>query len=173
MTDAADNLRSNFGPHVDFAAPGFKIYSTATGGGYAYGSGTSYSSSLFCGAMAALFSINPALSPDDAIDILKRTSVQLGRSPWNEYFGWGRINFAAAAATAQESRIAPSQWTNGAATVSGYLSPGLHYALWRTTQTNPPQWSPVTHAFIRANGNVVSFTDLHPISTNSYYRIAP
>ncbi|HEX3720945.1 MAG TPA: S8 family serine peptidase [Verrucomicrobiae bacterium] len=104
MTDAADNLQSHFGPHVDFAAPGYKIYSTATGGGYAYGSGASYSSPLFCGVVAVLFSINPALGPDDAIDILKRTSVQLGQRPWNEYYGWGRIDFAAAAAAAAKPR---------------------------------------------------------------------
>jgi subtilisin family serine protease len=170
MTDAADNLRSRFGPHVDFAAPGFKIFSTAPGGGYAYGTGASYSAPLFAGVVAALFSINPVLGPDDAIAILKRTAFQPGQSPWNEFFGWGRINFAAAAAAASEPIISHGNRSNGQATVSGYLTTGLHYTLWQTTNLTAPQWSRVSNAVAQTNGAFISLTDPQP-AANSLYRI--
>ena len=53
MTDAADNPRSRFGNHIDFSAPGFEIFSTTTNSNYGYASGTSYSTPLFCGVVAA------------------------------------------------------------------------------------------------------------------------
>jgi subtilisin family serine protease len=168
MTDAADNLQSRFGPHVDFAAPGFKIYSTATGGSYAYGSGSSYSAPLFSGVVAMLFSINPALGPDDAIEIVKRTAVQLGQRPWNEFFGWGRIDFAAAAAAASEPLILKGHSTNGQMSVSAYLTPGLRYSLLRS---NPPQWSAVTDAVATTNSGQIILTDPHPPSADPSYRI--
>src|SRR5687768_3553879 len=63
MTDAGENPRSRFGNHIDFSAPGFEVFSTTTNSGYGFASGTSYSTPLFCGAVATLFSVNPALTP--------------------------------------------------------------------------------------------------------------
>ncbi|HET7626353.1 MAG TPA: S8 family serine peptidase, partial [Verrucomicrobiae bacterium] len=79
MTDAADNPQSAFGYHIDFAAPGWNVFSTVTGGGYDFASGTSYATPLFCGVVAVLFSINPTLGTDDVIDILKQTAVDKGK----------------------------------------------------------------------------------------------
>ena len=74
MTDAADNFQdTQYGPYIDFAAPGYHIYSTSTGGGYAVGSGCSYAAPLVAGVVAWMFGLNPTLSPDEVIGILKDT----------------------------------------------------------------------------------------------------
>lgn len=46
---------SNYGEWVDVAAPGFDIYSTLTGGGYGYKSGTSFAAPYVSGLAAILF----------------------------------------------------------------------------------------------------------------------
>jgi len=78
MTDAADNFEATmYGPYLDFAAPGYQIYSTTTGSSYAYGTGTSYATPLFSAVVAWLFSLNPTLGADEVIGILKSTAADL------------------------------------------------------------------------------------------------
>ena len=50
---------SNFGSHVDIAAPGDNIYTTSLGGGYDYGSGTSMAAGFVSGAIALIKSYAP------------------------------------------------------------------------------------------------------------------
>jgi hypothetical protein len=174
MTDAADNFEETmYGPYIDFAAPGWQIYSTTTGGGYNYGSGTSYAAPLFCGVVGWLFSINPALSPDGVIGILTNTAVDLGPRGWDEYFGWGRINFGAAAVAtiATLPTISSIQITNNQVTISVNFRPGPSYLLWRTPQLVSPAWFLVTNAITRTNANVITLTDPLPVTGSSFYRI--
>jgi len=173
MTDAADNLQSKYGNHIDFAAPGWQIYSTTTAGGYEFGSGTSYSTPLFCGVVAWLFSLNPTLGPDDVIDLLKNTAADLGPPGWDQYYGWGRINFdaAASAALATLPNISDIQVVNKQVRISAGFHPGLIYRLWRTPQLVRPAWSPVTNLLVQTNGSVITLTDLLPVSPASLYRI--
>ncbi|HEX7863030.1 MAG TPA: S8 family serine peptidase [Verrucomicrobiae bacterium] len=96
MTDAADNARSVSGPHIDFAAPGWDVYSTTTGNGYAIARGTSFSAPLFSGIAAAVMSINPALNAAQVLDVLRVTAIDKGSAGWDESFGWGRVHFGAA-----------------------------------------------------------------------------
>jgi subtilisin family serine protease len=174
MTDAADNFESTmYGGYIDFAAPGWQIYSTTTGGGYAYGSGTSYATPLFCGVVAWLFSLNPTLGPDDVIGILKDTAVDLGPPGWDQYYGWGRINFAAAAAAAVATfpTISSIEVSNNQVAVSAKFWPGPTYLLWRTYQLAPPSWSLVTNAIPLTNGNTITLTDPLSAAGSSFYRI--
>jgi len=171
MTDAADNFQQTmYGDYIDFAAPGYQIYSTTTGGGYDYGSGTSYATPLFCGVVAVLFSINPTLGPDDVIGILKSTAVQLG-SP--QYYGWGRIDFGAAAAEAAASlpHVSSIQFTNGLVVITANFNPGIKYSLWRTPQLTPPAWLVVSNAVMQTIANQVILADPSPVGTNAFYRI--
>jgi subtilisin family serine protease len=179
MTDAADNFEETmYGPYIDFAAPGYEIYSTTTGGGYATGTGTSYAAPLFAGVVAWMFSVNPTLSPDQVIAILKNTAVNPDGPGWNEYFGWGRINFGAAAAVAENtlpiiSSIQESQ-SNDQATVTLNFSPGLNYTLWRTPQLVQASWQMITNALMQTNSTStqISLTDPSPLGAAAFYRVA-
>ena len=174
MTDAADNFQGTmYGPYIDFAAPGWQVFSTTTGGGYAYGSGTSYATPLFCGVVAWLFSLNPTLGPDDVIGILKRTAVDLGPPGWDQYYGWGRVDFGAAGKAALETlpTIYGLQMIGHQVAISASYRPGLIYRLWRTAQLVPPAWSPVTNAMTSTNSIGIVLTDPTPIAGRSFYRV--
>jgi subtilisin family serine protease len=173
MTDAADNQRSRFGNHIDFAAPGWAVYSTFTNSGYAFGSGTSYATPLFCGVVAALFSINPTLGPGEVVELLKRSAVDLGAPGWDQYFGWGRINFAAAAAAAEASRpvIARIQSSNGMAVVMVTNQPALSFALWRSPTAGTAAWAIVTNVVLSTNAGVLTLADPAPGAGGNFYRV--
>jgi subtilisin family serine protease len=173
MTDAADNPRSRFGNHIDFAAPGWEIYSTATGSNYGFASGTSFSTPLFCGVVATLFSINPTLGPEDVIEQLKTSAVDLGSLGWDQFYGWGRINFASAARAADASRpmIASLQLSNGMASVTVTHQPELAFALWNTPTLGAVSWGLVTNVVQATNAGVLTLTDPTPVPGGSFYRV--
>ena len=172
MTDAADNPRSRFGNHIDFSAPGFEIFSTTTNSNYGYASGTSYSTPLFCGVVATLFSINPALTPDAAIELLKSTAVDLGSPGWDQFHGYGRIDFGAAAAGAQASRLAITRLEvlNGKAVLTLTNAADLGVVLWKSPDLHS-SWEKVTNAVLSTNAGVLTLTDPFQAETASFYRV--
>lgn len=97
-TDGGDVLAgwSSYGAYVDVSAPGVGIWVTTNGGGYATDSGTSFSSPITAGVAAMMFSANPGLSPDDVETLLEATAVDLGGAGWDKFYGFGRIDAAAA-----------------------------------------------------------------------------
>ena len=69
---------SNYGANtVEIAAPGVSIMSTLPGGGYGNLSGTSMATPHVTGAIALLYSAEPTLSADQAIQRLYSSGVQL------------------------------------------------------------------------------------------------
>lgn len=104
-TDPNDNLSyySTTGAMVSLTAPGDSIYTTANGGGYRYGTGTSFSSSIVAGVAALLFSVNPKLTGVQVQNILEKTADDLGPAGWDSSFGYGRVNAANAVAMALSS----------------------------------------------------------------------
>ncbi len=101
-TDSSDTLAgwSSYGPYVDVSAPGAGIWTTTKGGGYAAVSGTSFSSPMTAAVLALEKSANPALTNTQLQSILESTTVDLGTPGYDEYYGYGRINAAAAVAAA-------------------------------------------------------------------------
>lgn len=173
MTDAADNQHSSHGNHIDFAAPGWAVLSTTINSGYATDSGTSFSAPLFSGVVGVLFSINPTLTPDAVVEILKNTAVDLGQPGRDQYFGWGRINFAAAAAAAAATlpRIIAAAPSAGQFILTADYQPGLNYSLWKTPQLTPPIWTLVPNVVRATNGNVITLADPSPADRNAFYRL--
>ena len=96
MTDSADNVRSHTGPHIDFAAPGWQVFTTTTNSSYTFVSGTSFASPLFAGVAAMVMTLNPALTAAQVVDVLKTTADDKGNPGWDEAYGWGRVNYRAA-----------------------------------------------------------------------------
>ena len=172
MTDAADNMRSRYGAHIDFAAPGWAVMSTLAGSGYGTDSGTSYATPLVAGIAAVLMSLNPALSSEEVISILKSTSVDLGAPGWDMFFGWGRVNFAAAAAAAAASvpsilRVEPSA---GGVLVFVPYHAGWNYTLWRSDLAGGG-WHLVPSAASQVNGDELSLCDPSPPAVGALYRV--
>ena len=173
MTDAADNMQSRNGDHIDFAAPGFNVYSTTTGSAYAPASGTSFATPLFCGVVASLFSINPTLFPDEVVEILKASAEDRGQPGWDRYFGWGRIQFGRAAAAAQSTLPAIQQVvrTNNEAMITANYRAGFGHSLWKSTQLSSPGWTRITDAVSVTNGNVIVLTDPNATGAAAYYQV--
>jgi subtilisin family serine protease len=171
MTDAADNFQDTIsGAYIDFAAPGYDVYSTTIGGGYASGTGCSFAAPLVAGVVAWLFGLNPTLSPDNVIGILTNTAVQLG-SPL--YYGWGRIDFGAAAATAMGTlpEITSAQWSNATVVIAANYRPGVTCTLWRSAELAPPVWNQVANAILATNGAEIVLTDPSPAPATAFYRV--
>ncbi len=98
--DRHDRLASfsNYGPEVAVAAPGHRITSLFPGGIAGTSSGTSFAAPHVSGTLALILSSHPGITPDRAIDLLLRTSADLG-DPGRDYrFGAGLINAGEAVA---------------------------------------------------------------------------
>lgn len=175
MTDQNDVLQSHYGPHIDFAAPGKSVYSTSALG-YVSGSGTSYATPLVSGVFAALFSINPLLSADEAIAILQTTAVDLGDPGWDPGYGWGRIDFGqatwlAAALSGLVDGFGPqvTEATPSNLVVSTQIHPGIRYELQESVGLDLSVWTSVS-ASTQTNGTMLEF-QLQPAADAAFYRI--
>lgn len=62
---------------VTLGAPGVEIYSTLPGGGYGLKDGTSMATPQVAGALAVVWDAYPSLSPDELVDLLKRSTDPL------------------------------------------------------------------------------------------------
>lgn len=110
-TDGNDAITSwsSFGSYVAVAAPGLGIWSTTADGGYASVSGTSFSSPITAGVLALMMAANPALSSAQVEGLLYSTAVDLGTSGRDVYYGYGRVDAAAAVNAAATTVAADTQ----------------------------------------------------------------
>lgn len=96
----SDTSGSNFGPEIDFVAPGNYMYglSFASNTNYnSYWGGTSQAAPLVTGLISLMLSVDPNLTVDQIRTILEQSSEdQVGDSEdtvgWDQYYGFGRIN---------------------------------------------------------------------------------
>ncbi|MCC3355812.1 S8 family peptidase [Bacillus sp. REN16] len=87
---------SNYGDYIDVSAPGVTIPSTYIDEQYAALSGTSMAAPHVAALAGLMRSINPNLSNKDIMDIIKRTSLDLGKTGKDIYFGEGLIDIVQA-----------------------------------------------------------------------------
>ncbi len=90
---------SNYGPGLDFMAPGEEILTTdrtgTTGwviGDWVIASGTSFASPLTGGVAALVLTRNPGLRASTVEQILRDSCVDLGAPGYDTEFGWGVVN---------------------------------------------------------------------------------
>lgn len=102
-TDGNDNKASwsSYGDFVDLSAPGVSVYSTSREGGYKNVSGTSFSAPITAGGVALVKSLIPQASPTEVEQILTSTAKDLGTAGKDIFFGYGRLDVAAAIVAAQ------------------------------------------------------------------------
>lgn len=89
-------IYSNYGSHVDVAAPGVTVYTTMLGGGYGLFSGTSASAPFVSGLAALVRGVNPSLSPAQVASVLTSTATDVAAVGWDTQTGAGLINVARA-----------------------------------------------------------------------------
>jgi len=131
-TDSAD-LRtswSRYGSYVTLSAPGLNIYCTNPGGSYGQCWGTSFSAPVVAATAALMMSAKPTLSSTQVESLLYSTATDLGTAGRDIYYGYGRVN-AAAAVSAAVGTVTPTADTTaptasisaplGSATVSGLV----------------------------------------------------
>jgi len=81
---------ANFGPHIEFAAPGVDLYVAGDGAGGGYASGTSYAAPIVT-ALAARLGAGGGLSVEALRARLRNSAVDLGPSGRDAQFGWGLV----------------------------------------------------------------------------------
>lgn len=108
-TDSNDNRASwsNYGPPLDLTAPGAGILTTTKGGGYGSPSGTSFAAPNAASVAALLFSTHPTATNMQIKEALFKSAKDLGTPGWDQYYGWGRVD-AAAAMAYLDNLITPS-----------------------------------------------------------------
>jgi thermitase len=90
-----------FGDKLEFLAPGFRVLSTTSGGGYDVDDGTSFACPLAAGVAALALSVNCDLTRDEVLAVLRESCEKIGRRDiyvkgHNPYYGYGRIDAAEA-----------------------------------------------------------------------------
>lgn len=83
---------SNYGDYIDVTAPGVDIASTYFQKQYAALSGTSMASPHVAGLAGLILSTNPNLSNKQVMDIIKKSSYDIGKRGKDNYFGHGLID---------------------------------------------------------------------------------
>ncbi|MCG2767823.1 MAG: S8 family serine peptidase [Anaerolineae bacterium] len=101
---------SNYGKELDVVAPGVSIYSTVLNNGYDRMSGTSMASPHVAGVAGLLLSQRPTLTNNQVRDILRQSADDLGKSGFDDLYGYGRVNaYRALQATAPSNPVAPER----------------------------------------------------------------
>ena len=84
--------RSNYGPHVDLAAPGVEVEAAHPDNAWVVTSGTSMAAAHAAGAAALVWSAQPQLTAEELADLLRETADDCGLIGYDEYCGHGRVN---------------------------------------------------------------------------------
>jgi thermitase len=101
---------SSYGTYILLSAPALGITTTVRTGGYTQSAqGTSFASPIVAGVAALMMAAKPALTPAQIESILFSTAKDLGTAyPGKDiYYGWGRVDAAAAVAAALNASAPP------------------------------------------------------------------
>ena len=158
-TDENDNLPnwSSYGSFVTISAPGTNIWTTNNGGGYGQWNGTSFSSPLTAGVASLMMSANLSLDNLTVESLLYSTSTDLGAPGRDVYFGYGRVN-AAAAVQAAVTRAVKADTQAPSATVTAPLTGDTVSGLVAVNMAANDNVG-VVRADLKVNGTVVA-TDM-------------
>jgi hypothetical protein len=111
-TDAGNQkaVFSNYGDYIDAAAPGENIASTYAGSQYAALSGTSMASPHAAALAAMIRSVNPDLTNEEVMEIMRTTVADLGPAGRDKYYGYGLIDVKKALESASQHGNSLLMW---------------------------------------------------------------
>ena len=89
----------------DLSAPGDSVYTTAPGGAYVLGAGTSYAAPSVAAVAALMLYVNPNLKAREVKEILCSTATDLYTKGYDRYTGYGNVNAYRAVAAAAGRRV--------------------------------------------------------------------
>jgi len=123
------------GVKPDLVAPGVRVLTAGPEGATAYGTGTSMAAPQAAGAVALALSVNPALTVDDALNVVRASARDLAPPGPDAATGWGALDVRAAVGMAASAgqvrgRVAGAGHgpVAGAAVTAERLPPGDRYA---------------------------------------------
>jgi len=125
--DETSNYNSPGTKYKDICAPGTDVYSTWIDGKYAVSSGTSMAAPFVAGIAALILAANPHLTPQMVMSFIEASAADLGEEGWDEKYGYGQINAAAAVRLVNDSRIDGFSvvGVGGRIPLSASLGPGM------------------------------------------------
>lgn len=96
--DSFDKIASfsGRGKAVDISAPGVKLFSSWLGSSYLSASGTSMATPVVSATLALIKFAHPNYTVTQTQSALFTTAKDLGKYGWDNSYGWGRVNAAAA-----------------------------------------------------------------------------
>jgi subtilisin family serine protease len=155
-TDENDNLASwsSYGSFVTISAPGTNIWTTNNGSGYGQWNGTSFASPLTAGVAALMMSANPSADNLTIESLLYATAIDRGAAGRDPYFGYGRVN-AAAAVQAVVARTIKADTQAPSAAVTAPLAGGTVSGLVAVDVAASDNVG-VVRADLKVNGTVVA-----------------
>ncbi len=162
-TDAKASF-SSYGSFVQLSAPGTNIYTTTRGGSYVMQAGTSFSSPVAAAVAALVMAANPSLTNTQVQNILFSTATDLGAAGRDIYFGYGRVNAAAAVAAAGTATTAPV--TDMTAPTVAISSPGASSTVsgTATVTANASDNVGVARVDLKVNNTVIASDTAAPYS---------
>jgi thermitase len=159
-TDANDARASfsSYGSYVVMSAPGKDIWTTAKGGGYTQGLGTSFSTPIVAGTIALMMAAKPTMSNTQIESLLFSTATDLGAAGRDSSFGYGRVNTAAAVKAVTGGTTGTVDATAPTASITNPLANATVKGVVNAAVTASDNVG-VTKVELRANGALVA-TDI-------------
>jgi thermitase len=159
-TDANDARASfsSYGSYVVMSAPGKDIWTTNKGGGYTQGLGTSFSTPIVAGTIALMMAAKPTMSNTQIESLLFSTATDLGSAGRDSYFGYGRVNTAAAVKAVTGGTTGTADATAPTASITNPLANATVKGVVNAAVTASDNVG-VTKVELRANGALVA-TDI-------------
>lgn len=150
---------SSYGSFVAVSAPGTSIWTTNRGGGYGQWQGTSFASPVAAGVVALMMSAQPTLPNAQIENLLYSTAVDLGATGRDSYYGYGRVNAAAAVSAAASAVVSDTQAPSVAITapIGGTSVSGL-----TTVSVNASDNVGVSRVELLVNGALVATDTTSP-----------
>ncbi len=162
VQDDAKLSYATYGDMVKLAAPGGGIWTTWRQGVYDQSAGTSIASPIVAGTIALMMSANPKLSSYEIENLLFSTAVDLGDPGKDIYFGYGRVN-AAAAVQAAKNAVPFVDTTAPTVSITNPLSGATVSGLVPVDITAADDVA-VARVELRVNGNTVAIDTSAPFA---------